>query len=83
MRLAKPVFSGCTKFNGKYYAYTQQGTKLDVDPSVCQRVIDDNDRPFNYFAQQQTSQQVQLQQQIQQPVQSQIQQQTSQNEASI
>lgn len=47
---AKPVFSGCTKFNGKYYAYTQQGTKLDVDPSVCQRVIDDNDRPFNYFA---------------------------------
>ena len=50
---AKPVFSGCTKFNGKYYAYTQQGTRLDVDPSVCQRVIDDGDRPFNYFKQEQ------------------------------
>ena len=50
---AKPVFSGCTKFNGRYYAYTQQGTKLDVDPSVCQRVIDDGDRPFNYFVQKQ------------------------------
>jgi len=53
---AKPIFSGCTKFNGKYYAYTQQGTKLDVDPSVCQRVIDDGDRPFNYFKQEQQAQ---------------------------
>lgn len=64
---AKPIFSGCTKFNGKYYAYTQQGTKLDVDPSVCQRVIDDGDRPFNYFKSDQhlqanNSQQPQVQQ---------------------
>ena len=58
---AKPVFSGCTKFNGKYYAYTQQGTKLDVDASVCQRVIDDGDRPFNYFK---TEQQLQVNQQL-------------------
>lgn len=47
---AKPVFSGCVKYNGKYYAYTQQGTKLNVDSSVCKRLIDDGDRPFNYFA---------------------------------
>lgn len=65
---AKPIFSGCTKFNGKYYAYTQQGTKLDVDPSVCQRVIDDGDRPFNYFKQEQ---QVQAQAPQQQNFQSQ------------
>lgn len=63
---AKPVFSGCTKFNGKYYAYTQQGTKLDVDPSVCQRVIDDADRPFNYFK---NDQQLQANNLQQQPVQ--------------
>ncbi|WP_228262068.1 zonular occludens toxin domain-containing protein [Acinetobacter baumannii] len=48
---AKPVFSGCTKINGKYQAYTQQGTKLDVSKSDCERLIKNNDRPFNYFAQ--------------------------------
>lgn len=47
---SKPVFSGCVKFNGKYYAYTQQGTKLEAPASVCKRLIDDGDRPFNYFA---------------------------------
>lgn len=73
---AKPVFSGCTKFKGKYYAYTQQGTKLDVDPSVCQRVIDDGDRPFNYFK---TDQQTQVNnQQSQQPPQPQQHQQPQQ-----
>lgn len=49
---AKPVFSGCVKYNGKYYAYTQQGTKLEASPSVCRRLIDEGDRPFNYFANQ-------------------------------
>ncbi|PJF05139.1 zonular occludens toxin domain-containing protein [Acinetobacter seifertii] len=48
---AKPVFSGCTKMNGKYQAYTQQGTKLDVSKSDCERLIKNNDRPFNYFVQ--------------------------------
>lgn len=48
---AKPVFSGCTKFNGKYQAYTQQGTKLEVSQSDCKNLIENNDRPFNYFAQ--------------------------------
>ncbi|QNX50242.1 hypothetical protein IC784_08790 [Acinetobacter seifertii] len=48
---AKPVFSGCTKMHGKYQAYTQQGTKLDVSKSDCERLIKNNDRPFNYFAQ--------------------------------
>ena len=70
---AKPVFSGCTKFNGRYYAYTQQGTKLDVDPSVCQRVIDDGDRPFNYFK---NDQQLQANNFHQQPVQANQQPQT-------
>jgi hypothetical protein len=51
---AKPVFSGCMKKNGKYVAYTQQGTILhDVSQADCKRVVDDGDRPFNYYAQQQ------------------------------
>lgn len=50
----KPVFSGCMKKGGRYVAYTQQGTILhDVSDADCRRVIDDGDRPFNYFAQQQ------------------------------
>ena len=46
---AKPVFSGCMKKNGKYYAYTQQGTKLNVSQSDCKEMIENGDRPFNYF----------------------------------
>lgn len=53
---AKPVFSGCMKTNNGYQAYTQQGTKLDVSKSDCERLIKDNDRPFNYFAQEQNQQ---------------------------
>lgn len=45
----KPVFSGCTKMNGKYQAWTQQGTKLDVSESDCKKLMA-GDRPFNYFA---------------------------------
>lgn len=53
---AMPVFSGCMKKNGKYIAYTQQGTILhDVSENDCRKVIDDGDRPFNYFAQAQPS----------------------------
>lgn len=55
---AKPVFSGCTKFNGKYIAYTQQGTKLEVTRNECKRLIDDGDRPFNYFQKEQQIEQV-------------------------
>ncbi|WP_078221499.1 hypothetical protein [Acinetobacter pittii] len=48
---AKPVFSGCVKKNGRYVAYTQQGTILhDVSSSDCKKLIDQGDRPFNYFA---------------------------------
>jgi hypothetical protein len=54
---SKPVFSGCTKFGNHYQAYTQQGTKLDVSQSDCERLIKNNDRPFNYFAQNQNVQQ--------------------------
>lgn len=50
---AKPVFSGCTQFNGQYMAYTQQGTRLKVSASDCKRLINDADRPFNYFAKEQ------------------------------
>lgn len=47
---AQPVFSGCMKTGSKYQAYTQQGTKLDVSQADCERLIKNNDRPFNYFA---------------------------------
>lgn len=47
---AKPVFSGCMKTGNKYQAYTQQGTKLDVSQADCEKLIQNNDRPFNYFA---------------------------------
>lgn len=47
---AKPVFSGCMKTGNKYQAYTQQGTKLDVSQADCEKLIKNNDRPFNYFA---------------------------------
>ncbi|WP_335950664.1 zonular occludens toxin domain-containing protein [Acinetobacter beijerinckii] len=51
---AKPVFSGCIKKNGKYIGYSQQGTVLNVSQDDCKRLLEDGDRPFNYFAQQQT-----------------------------
>lgn len=48
---SKPVFSGCMMKNGRYVAYTQQGTILkDVSQDDCKRLIQDADRPFNYFA---------------------------------
>lgn len=51
---AMPVFAGCMKKNGRYVAYTQQGTILhDVSQADCRKVIEDGDRPFNYFAQEQ------------------------------
>ena len=46
---AKPVFSGCIKKDGQYFAYTQQGTILQASNSDCRRLIDHGDRPFNYF----------------------------------
>lgn len=46
----KPVFSGCIKYGkNKYKAYTQQGTLLNVDSSVCKKLIEDGERPFDYF----------------------------------
>lgn len=48
---AKPLFSGCMFKNGRYVAYTQQGTILnEVSQADCKRLIQDADRPFNYFA---------------------------------
>lgn len=63
---AKPVFSGCVKKNGRYVAYTQQGTILhDVSSSDCKKLIDQGDRPFNYFKQEQP--QIATQQPLEQP----------------
>lgn len=45
----KPIFSGCMKKDGKYYGYTQQGTLLNVSVSDCRKLIEEGDRPFNYF----------------------------------
>lgn len=60
---AKPVFSGCMKQKGKYVAYTQQGTILhDVSQSDCMKLINEGDRPFNYFAEEQQPQQKREQQ---------------------
>ena len=36
--------------NGRYQAYTQQGTKINVSEADCKKLINENDRPFNYFA---------------------------------
>lgn len=51
---AKPVdfprVSGCVKWSGKYYAISQQGSKMpDVPESVCKTWLDDGIKPFDYF----------------------------------
>ena len=46
-----PKFAGCIKKNGRYVAYTQQGTILhEVSQQDCKRLVEDGDRPFNYFS---------------------------------
>lgn len=51
---SKPVFSGCMKKNGHYVAYTEQGTILhNVTDSDCRKLLENGDRPYNYFAQKQ------------------------------
>lgn len=46
----KPVFAGCSKMNAKYVAYTQQATVLhEVTEADCKRLLENNDRPFDYF----------------------------------
>lgn len=46
----KPVFSGCMKKGTRYIAYTQQGTILnDVSQNDCLRLMNNGDRPFDYF----------------------------------
>lgn len=41
-----PQFVGCVEWDGKYYAYTQQGTRLNVPQSDCERYMS-GDRSFN------------------------------------
>lgn len=45
-----PRFSGCIKYGNRYIAYTEQGTILKVPQSDCRRLIENGDRPYNYFA---------------------------------
>ncbi|MBF7686588.1 hypothetical protein I2F17_12245 [Acinetobacter sp. B10A] len=50
-----PKFSGCISAKGKYQAYTEQGTYLNVDKSVCDRLIANaGDRPYDYFSDRKT-----------------------------
>lgn len=50
---SKPIFSGCMFKNGRYVAYTQQGTILnEVSQEDCKKLLVENDRPFNYFEKQ-------------------------------
>lgn len=56
----KPMFAGCIKKGSQYIAYTQQGTIMhDVSQNDCKRLIQDNDRPFNYFKDNQPQQALQ------------------------
>ncbi|MFU8925341.1 zonular occludens toxin domain-containing protein [Acinetobacter puyangensis] len=43
-----PQFAGCVQYDGKYYAYTQQATRLNVSQADCKKYMS-GDRPFNYF----------------------------------
>ena len=48
--LNQPRFSGCMKKGSVYVAYTEQGTILkDVSQSDCKRLLNDGDRPYDYF----------------------------------
>ena len=46
----KPKFSGCFKYNGQYQAYTEQGTKLNVSSNDCKKIVEQGDRPYDYFS---------------------------------
>lgn len=74
---AKPIFSGCAKWNNKYYAYTQQGTKLNVSQADCQKLMS-GDRPFNYFVDNKQNQNINNQQYQQQNTTNQTQQRSPQ-----
>lgn len=48
-----PQFIGCVKWEGKYYGYTQQGTRLAVSQEDCKKYMN-GDRPFNPMYKQST-----------------------------
>jgi zona occludens toxin len=51
-----PRLSGCIKYGRKYYGIDQQGNKMpNVSQSACRRWIENSERPFNYFANNQQS----------------------------
>lgn len=46
-----PRLSGCVKYGSKYYGIDQQGNRMrNVQQEACRRWIEDGERPFNYFA---------------------------------
>ena len=45
-----PRLSGCVKYKGKYYGIDQQGNKMPKVPQeACRRWIEDGQRPFDYY----------------------------------
>lgn len=51
-----PRLSGCVKYGSKYYGIDQQGNRMrNVQQEACRRWIEDGERPFNYFANNQES----------------------------
>jgi zona occludens toxin len=51
-----PRLSGCIKYNGKYYGIDQQGNKMpNISQESCKRWIENSERPFDYFANDQSS----------------------------
>jgi zona occludens toxin len=45
-----PRLSGCIKYNGKYHGIDQQGNQMNnATQEACRRWIEDGQRPFDYF----------------------------------
>jgi zona occludens toxin len=51
-----PRLSGCIKYNQKYYGIDQQGNRMpNISQESCRRWIENSERPFDYFANDQSS----------------------------
>jgi hypothetical protein len=45
-----PRLSGCIKYKGKYHGIDQQGNQMNnATQEACRRWIEDGQRPFDYF----------------------------------
>lgn len=51
-----PRLSGCIKYGGQYYGIDQQGNRMpNISQETCRRWIENSERPFDYFANDQSS----------------------------